>query len=207
MAEYETEEEQVEAIKAWWKKNGGAVTTGIVVGIAIVIGWKFWQNYQLKQSTEASYYYEQAITALQEKKTDTVLDLSQKLITDYASSNYAALTSLLAAKASIDQNKPDDAIKYLQWVVDHAPLDLAAVARIRLARVLIAQGKAQQAIDMLAFNYSEQVMPDVEEVKGDAYQKLGKLKQAKEAYQKAILMVNEGWKKQNIEMKMDNLSV
>ena len=54
MADYETEEQQVEALKNWWKENGTAVITGAALGIAALSGWRGWEWYQEKQAKEAS---------------------------------------------------------------------------------------------------------------------------------------------------------
>jgi len=207
MADYETEEEQVEAIKAWWKKNGGAITTGVVLGVAVVFGWKMFQDYQVDQALSASYHYEQVLSASEQDNHDTVLDVTKTLTTSYADSNYAVLSSLLAAKSSIDNGKLDDAAKYLTWAKDNAPVDLASIARIRLARVQIAQNNYEQALTTLDYAFSEQVSSEIEEVKGDAFYKMGKLQEAKTAYEKALTSITNGQRKTDLEMKLYDLAV
>ncbi len=64
MAEYETEEQQVEALKEWWKQNGLAIIGGAVLGIAALLGWRGWNMYQEKQATEASDIFAVAQEAL-----------------------------------------------------------------------------------------------------------------------------------------------
>ena len=54
MADYETEEEQVEALKDWWKQNGLAVIGGAVLGISALLGWRGWNWHQENQANEAS---------------------------------------------------------------------------------------------------------------------------------------------------------
>lgn len=207
MADYDTEEEQIEAIKAWWKKNGSSIISGVLLGTLVVFGWKMYQSHQLEQSNEASLHYERALAATKLKQNDVVLDMTKILTTDYTDSNYAVLSSLLAAKVSVENENLDDAAKYLKWASDKAPEDLANIARIRLARVQIAQKKYQEALKTLDYNFSEQVLSDIEEVRGDAYFRLGQFKQAKQAYEKALISVNNGQRKTNIEMKMDDLAV
>ena len=50
MAEYETEEQQVEALKDWWKQNGLAVIGGAVLGVSALIGWRGWNLASRKAS-------------------------------------------------------------------------------------------------------------------------------------------------------------
>ncbi len=52
--EYETEEQQVEALKEWWAENGKAVIAGIVLGAGVIGGWTFWKGHQEKQAVIAS---------------------------------------------------------------------------------------------------------------------------------------------------------
>ena len=39
---HRTEEEQVEAIKTWWKANGTSVIVGVVLGVAVIFGVRYW---------------------------------------------------------------------------------------------------------------------------------------------------------------------
>ena len=72
MEAYETEEQQVEAIKSWWKENGKAVVIGGVVGIGAILGWKYYQSSQITAKETASAAYERALTALQASGADAV---------------------------------------------------------------------------------------------------------------------------------------
>ena len=42
MAELRTEEEQLEAIKRWWKENGTSLIAGVAIAAAGVFGWNAW---------------------------------------------------------------------------------------------------------------------------------------------------------------------
>jgi predicted negative regulator of RcsB-dependent stress response len=39
---YETEEQQVDAIKKWWHENGTMLIVGAVVGLAGLWGWRYY---------------------------------------------------------------------------------------------------------------------------------------------------------------------
>ena len=62
--EYETEEQQVEALKAWWAENGKSVMLGVGIGVAAIGGWQFWGKHKESQAREASDGYEQTIQSL-----------------------------------------------------------------------------------------------------------------------------------------------
>ena len=42
MEVYDSEREQIEAMKKWWAQNGKAIITGLVLGLAALIGWQQW---------------------------------------------------------------------------------------------------------------------------------------------------------------------
>ncbi|MCK5729408.1 MAG: tetratricopeptide repeat protein, partial [Methylococcales bacterium] len=58
---YDTEEEQVEALQAWWKENGKSMIAGAILGGVLIVGWDFWKDHQQDQSLEASVLYEQLL--------------------------------------------------------------------------------------------------------------------------------------------------
>ena len=95
MADYNNEDEQLEALKQWWKENGAAVITGIVLGAAALFGWRFWQDYQVEQAQAASAVYAEMRAAAGD--VDTLMAGAEMLRSDYARTPYAALAALEAA--------------------------------------------------------------------------------------------------------------
>ena len=67
---YDTEEQQVEAIKDWWKENGKAVIIGAVVGLGGLFGWRYYQDSVIQASEAASQSYTTVMNALQTKGAD-----------------------------------------------------------------------------------------------------------------------------------------
>jgi predicted negative regulator of RcsB-dependent stress response len=37
---YTTEDQQVEALKRWWKENAKSILLGVALGLAAVFGWR-----------------------------------------------------------------------------------------------------------------------------------------------------------------------
>ena len=71
MAELRTEEEQIQAIKDWWKKNGSSLLIGIGAALAIVFGWQAWQNHQAQQRTEAANQFANLLNAFSDQADET----------------------------------------------------------------------------------------------------------------------------------------
>ncbi|MCW8956189.1 MAG: tetratricopeptide repeat protein, partial [Gammaproteobacteria bacterium] len=57
--DYETEEQQVEALKRWWKENGKLIITGLTLGLALVVGVRFYNQYVNERAEAASYLFDQ----------------------------------------------------------------------------------------------------------------------------------------------------
>ena len=150
MAEYETEEQQVEAIKEWWKQNGVAVIGGAVLGIAALVGWRGWNWYQEKQATEASDIFAIVQEATNKNDISALQEQAKTLRENYASTPYASLAVLHEAKIQNDKGDHVAAQESLRWVLNNSKQDsVQEIARLRLARLLLADNKIDQAQSMV----------------------------------------------------------
>ena len=50
----DTEEEQLEEFKRWWREHGRTVIAGVVLGLGTVGGWSWWRNHVTTQAEAAS---------------------------------------------------------------------------------------------------------------------------------------------------------
>ncbi len=144
MAELRTDEEQVEAIKQWWKNNGSSLLIGIGAALAIVFGWQAWQNHQAQQRTEAANQFVNLMNAFgseDENRADTVTFLAQTLRDDHADSAYAIYANLMLARVQLMQNSDTEgAVASLKWALEKSAdtMPLSLVVRSRLARAQMA---------------------------------------------------------------------
>jgi predicted negative regulator of RcsB-dependent stress response len=120
--------------------------------------------------------------------TQTAQRQAELLLEDYGSTPYAALAGLEMARLNAEAGDPESAETELRRVMDEAgEASSRDLARLRLARVLIASGKPQAALDLLSDALPVAWMSLVEEVRGDAYRKLGESDKARVAYDRALL--------------------
>lgn len=198
MAEYATDEEQVEAIKKWWSENGNFLIGGIVLGLALLFGWNYWKDYRITQGREASAVYSQLLAG-----NDAKAQLGT-LKNDYGDTPYAALGALQAAKSAVEDGDLGEAATILRSVVtDGGDLNVSDVARLRLARVLLADGKADEALKEAETVTAAAYISLREEVRGDALVTLGRTGEAIDAYDKALL--SAGSRVEFLQLKRDNL--
>ena len=188
MSGYNTsDQEQIQMLKDWWKKYGTTILMGLMVFFVVNFSWQFWQNYQRKYANGASLMYTQMLSLLQMKKMDEVQLLGDHLFKDYSRTSYASLAGLVLAKEAVDQQKLDVALTQLQWVIKHAANNnLKQIAKIRAARILFADNKNQDALDLLSKTDDPGYTPAIAELKGDILLAMGQKEKAAAAYQEAL---------------------
>jgi predicted negative regulator of RcsB-dependent stress response len=180
------DDEKVEQIKKWWKKYGNLATTIVLVVVLVITGLQFWNRHKLKETEQASIAYENVLAS--EQAAPQITDnLAEEMKQKYSGTAYADFAAFILAKNAISRNDYVAAAGQLQWAVDHAASDnLEQLARLRLARVLLAQQKPQKALDVLQ-SKKITIYPGLAAVvAGDAYKALGNVDQARQSYQTAI---------------------
>jgi len=206
---YQTEEEQVQAIKDWWKENSRAIIAGLIIGIGSITGYRYWTNYQTTQSEQASLIYAQVIVSAANADSSKAFEQGKSLISDYSGTPYAALSALTLSKLALDKSDYPTAAAQLRWVIDNSGDDgLKHVARLRLARVLAAQDKLDLAISLLNEVDTSGFTTLYQETRGDIFVQQGKTVEARNEYRKALedLEMNPQ-RRRTLEMKMNDLAV
>ena len=201
MERYETEEQQVEAIKQFWKDNGIAIIVGAVIGLGGLWGWRYYNQSQMLAQEQASDAYEAQLDTL---VSDQAVEKAEIFIAQHGDSGYAVLTSFIAAQQAIQKNDLDKAISLLNKAVEQSPSQaISDLALLRLARVQLAQSKHEEALSTLAKVKNDAFAVQVNELKGDAYLAANNIDAAKLAYA-AVLAEDES--NLNVKMKADNLA-
>jgi predicted negative regulator of RcsB-dependent stress response len=168
--DYLSEKEQWEWIKTQVRENAPAVLVAILAAVAMVSGWRWWQGHLDAGRLAASAGYMQMVRALEAgDRTQAMVSLGE-LERDHAGSPYTDQGKLLAARVYVDEGALDKAAGELASVAEHSKdSELALVARLRLARVQIAQGRAENALATLGGAQGGAFAARYHEVRGDAY--------------------------------------
>ena len=205
-----TEEEQLAQIKEWWQRNGKPLMLGAVIALVLVFGWQFWQKHQINQAQSASVLYQQLLTAaLESGEVDAaeVSRLGNLLKKDFAGTHYAQYGSLFIAKVAVEAGRLDEAASELRAILDKpADKTLDELARQRLARVLAAQDKADEAIKLLDGKVDAAFVASREELRGDLLVQLGRNDEAHAAYSKAKESLSQDAAIGGLQMKLDDLA-
>ena len=206
MAIYDTEEEQLEALKRWWNENGTSTIVGLAIGVAVIFGWNYRQDYKKEQANQASALYDQLLKAEQSDQKDTVDKLSKKLQEQFADSNYAAYAGLFQAKLKVDKGDIAGAKDILKKIAEGPDKDLRHIAKIRLVKLMLASGEYEQGLQLInSVDQSEaaKFSDNYDELVGDLYVALDRLDEARTAYQKAL---KNGYQSPLLQLKIDDLT-
>jgi predicted negative regulator of RcsB-dependent stress response len=188
-----TEEQQIVALKQWWKTNSSSIITGLILGLAILFGTKAWFAWQDRVAQQASDIYAVMINALQNGNNQAVSEKAGTLIGDYSSTPYAALAALALAGLRVQEGELEAAATQLQWALDNGDADFVSdTARLRLARVKLAQGQLDAAESVLGSAGSSNAAEVLfAELRGDIYLARGDRDQAMASYQRALAITDE----------------
>ena len=204
---YRTEEEQIEAVKGWWQENGKSIIAGIVIGLGAIFGWRGWQNHTALQAEAASTLYQQMINASQSGERDDIKVYADRIMADHGASAYGLFAGLMLARLAAEAGDLAGAEGHLRRVLeDNDEAGMAHIARLRLARVLIARARLEEALSLLQVDDRASFAARYEELKGDIFVRQGKKQEARAAYEAALLEVDMGAGLQSVlELKLDEL--
>ena len=201
------EQEQLDALKAWWKENGNRLLGALLIIIVAMGGWRGWQYYQNQQSSEAATLYAGFFQQLESGDVKRINDAATAVMERYASSGYAPRAALLAAQVNEQVDEQARAKTQLHWVIDHAEeAGLKDVARLRLAAVLLDEKKHDDALKLLEAKHPASFDGMYADLKGDVLSAQGKNEEARSAYKLAYEKADaKSAYRDLIEMKMDVL--
>lgn len=187
MDELLSEKEQIEAMRSWWKDNGVYVVMGIVIGVGGIFGLNQWRTSQTETHVAASTLFEDLAEEIAENRVEPAETLAGNMYDDYAGTIYADQARLAMARLYMDQGRDEDAAAQLTALLEGAVDEqMKMVARLRLAKVLLYQDKADEVIALLG-DYTESGFgARYNEALGDAHAQLGAHQAAEEAYLAAL---------------------
>lgn len=211
-----TEEEQIEVIKRWLRENGVGLVVGIVLALALVLGWRFWTERLAQRQEAAAVEYETLLQAVErwqatseQAAATTAATLADKLKSDHAESGYGELAALFAAKLAVADGKLAEAETELRWILERDPgAAIAALVRYRLARLQLAAGQHEPALKTLAAEPPAGYGFLYRRLRGDILLQQGDIEGARAAYQEAQALqgaLHEPMRDPLLELKLRDL--
>ena len=203
------EQEQIDQLKHFWSRWGTPITGVLVVAFGGFAAWNGWQYWQQRQAVQASALADAVQVAIEAKDEARVAQSLKDIQDKYASTQQAGLAALAAAKAQVDAGKLDDAKATLTWVSEKAADEgHKAVARVRLAAVLMEQKDLDGAGKVLAGSFPAEFAGVQADRQGDLLQLQGKPEEAAQAYERAYKALDtQNEYRRLVEFKLNALGV
>jgi predicted negative regulator of RcsB-dependent stress response len=203
------EQEQLDALKTWWRAHGNWVTAAATAVLLAVVAYQGWSWYGLRQAAAASAIYEEfeRVSASKDPKDAAkARDLVGTLIEQHRSTVYATIAALRAAKSNIAAGDLKSAKAQLTWAAEHAAQkELALLARVRLAGVLLDEKAYDEALKTLKVDVPDAFAAEFADRRGDVYAAQGKVADARAAYAEALGKPGAQPLRSLIQMKLDAL--
>ncbi|WP_455221295.1 YfgM family protein [Kaarinaea lacus] len=212
MEVYTTEEEQIAALKKWWKENWLSLFGGVLIGVGILAGGKYWIDTRNHHTESASVEYEAMMQSLARDQVEEASTRAATLLGQYADTPYAGLAALTMAKIKADKDDLVSAKSHLRWAIDNEQqVEVKTEAQIRLSRILLAEGNLDEALKLVDTIQLAPYKAVVEELKGDIYVAKGDMANARTAYTLALAELNQSTSssapraRSFVQMKLDDL--
>jgi predicted negative regulator of RcsB-dependent stress response len=181
------EQEQLDALKAWWKQYGNLVLLAVIAGALAVAGWNGWNWYQRNRAAQASALYDALAKAMGAGDAKALRDAGGALTEGHPRTLYASMGALAAARFHFDRGELKNAKAQLEWVIERSPSEeYRQIARLRLAHVLLDEKAYDEALRQLEAKPLEAYAAQVAALRGDVLLAQGRRDDAKAAYRLAL---------------------
>lgn len=200
---FETDEQQAEALKHWWRENGKQIIFGAIIGLVAVFGWQYWNRHLDQVAASAAEAFELMQQQAGRGELEQALTQGQKVLDVYAGTIYADLTALKMAALQVQHNKASDAEASLKRAIDQSrDAALKDLARLRLARLYLSQNKLAEAEANLG-TLAKAWASEAQAIKGDIAAARSDWPAARKAWEGAL----DGplADRQMLQLKLDNL--
>jgi predicted negative regulator of RcsB-dependent stress response len=201
------EQDQIDALKAFWNKYGNFLLTVVTIVLLAIAGWRGWAWYEQRQSIEASAVYDQLRDAVGKKDVARVKDVSGTLFSQYSRTTYGQMGALMAARAYFDAGDLKAARAPLQWAIDNArDPEYRHLARIRLAGILLDEKAYDEGLKLLSVGDAGAFAGRYADARGDVLIALGRRDDARAAYREALERLDATSPlRPLVQMKLDSL--
>jgi len=208
MAYYDLEEqEQLAALKSWWRQYGALCLGGVALALAALAAYQGWNWYRDRETGKAAVVYADLLKQADAGDRKKALEAAKTLTQDYAKSGYAPIGAFVAARLSFEGGDLAAAKEQLQWIVERArDEDMKSLARYRLAGVLLDEKKHDEALKLLEAKPEDPMAALIADLRGDVLMAKGVEAEARTAYQTALEKSDAKSPYRNlIQMKIDSL--
>jgi predicted negative regulator of RcsB-dependent stress response len=184
--EYLSEREQAEQLRQWVRENWIWMFAGIVLVLGGFFGYRWWESRVATRSLEAGQRFSAMLDAIGSGKKDEGIRIAGEVTGQYADTPYADQAELVLARLDVDAGNLTGAESRLAKIAAASKdPELRVVARLRVARVQLAQGRYDEALATLDAVAAPAADPRVLDLRGDVKLAQGEKAAALDFWRKA----------------------
>jgi predicted negative regulator of RcsB-dependent stress response len=199
VSDYLSDEEQIARLRTWWQQYGLALLLGVLLVVAGVLGWRWYQNYTAERLARVSDLY----VAFQAAEGEARTALGSQILEEGSGTAYPTFVLFEQAEAAATDGDPARAEGALRQAISTATAtELADTARLRLARVLFDLGRPDDALGVLGQVRGAGYLSLAAELQGDIHLSAGNRAQAHASYAAATGHLPAGEQRPVLEMKL-----
>lgn len=206
MEMYVTEEQQVEAIKKWFRRYGHLFLWASLLLLFCIAILRYFAHHKTVVDEKASEHYFSLMNALAQQDELTLKHNAEVLLSQYSKTPYATFTHLILADHDLQNKQNESAIQHLQRVMEPVKQPyFSALARVRLMRVFFSQNQSAEALALFDESKAGPFLTLMLEIKGDILMREKNEEGAKQAYALALsAMPEEGMIGPLLKMKVED---
>lgn len=180
------EHEQGERVRRWLQSNLPVMIIALVISLGGVFGYQQYQAGQIAQQSAAA----SSFTAMQGLIEGGELVMAEDYFNSlrgYDNSGYLKLGAMMMAAAYVDAGRLAPAIEIYRELQARSDISsFEGLVRLRLARLLNGQGDGEEALEVLSGTAPVGYDAAWAEARGDIYQSMGDIENARIAYKAAL---------------------
>ena len=191
--EFLSEREQAEQVKVWLRENWVWLVAAVALVVGGFYGRQWWDARQDSRSVAAEQRFTAMLDALAGEQREEGVRIAGEITDEFADTPYADHATLVLARLDVEGGDLGSARLRLAQVMDGSEdAELRLVARLRLARVQLAEGRHEEALATLDGATEGSVEPRIQELRGDVMLARGDRKAALDAYRRAQAAAGDG---------------
>ena len=191
----------------WFKDNRNNLIIGILLGVSIIIGFKYYNDTNVTQQYEISYKYEKAVSKYKDSDFRDILALSDELELEHPSNIYTGMTNLYVSKILHDDGKYNEAILKLDFIMNNNESEeIKMIAIVRTSRILVFLKEYEKARSYIEMSPGHDNNPIMNEILGDIELAKNNIIDARKYYKSSLngnLVPN---KRKIIENKLNSIN-
>lgn len=209
---YDTDEEQIDAIKKWFSRWGNYLIGAVLLLVLGYGGFWFYGHQQEQTALAASDQYQQVLRLvnnqdrLSEAEQAQLDELFTTLSTEFPGATYAVYTALFQARFAVQEQQYEVAQERLEWALNQVSDEgLKGLINLRLARLEFALGLDDAVLSRLDAIPAAGQEVGYAELRGDVHAAAGRLSETRAAYAEAWRLAQEqGLQRPLLAVKAEN---